>query len=392
MSAIKNGIWVILPVSRLVHTCSPVSVPFMSLEMNKAKELVTLRRKPLSNGGESLFLDYSIGGVRRKEYLGMYIVPERTKIDRLQNVETMKTAMALKARRTVDLQNGAAGLAAVPRTDTLLSAYGGSLVEKYRRRGSGGYAGALSKTLRWAEMSGDVPLRGVDRGWLLRFLQRMRDGGLSEGTVYMNWMNLSTVFNSAVRDGLVPESPFRRVGLSEKPRPVESVREYLTLEEVGRLRDTPCRRSEVKEAFLFSCFTGLRFSDVASLTWDRIRRTDLGRRLEARQHKTGAPVYVPLSRNAEDCLPEQGDGLVWRLPSHETVNGVISSWVEEAGIRKHITFHCARHTYATLLLTYGADIYTVSKLLGHSDIGTTQIYAKIVDRKKQEAVNLIPDI
>lgn len=109
--------------------------------------------------------------------------------------------------------------------------------------------------------------------------------------------------------------------------------------------------------------------------------------------KTKSAIYIPLSNNARKWLPERGGDIVFEVDLHKAyISEFITKWVKSQGIHKHITFHCARHTFATLALTYGADIYTVSKLLGHSDIETTQIYAKVVDRKKIEAVNLIPDV
>jgi len=148
----------------------------------------------------------------------------------------------------------------------------------------------------------------------------------------------------------------------------------------------------VKRAFLFSCFTGLRLSDIEALTWDRIRDSGKGMQVESTQIKTGKAVYVPLSSNALAQLPERGRGRVFNLPVRYTMGEILANWVKRAGITKHITYHCSRHTYATLLLTYGANLYTVSSLLGHTDISTTQIYARIVDENKRKTVDLIPDI
>lgn len=171
-------------------------------------------------------------------------------------------------------------------------------------------------------------------------------------------------------------------------------RSYLTLEEVRRLAETPCRVDGLKHAFLFACFCGLRYSDIRALTWKSIRDMGDGRlQIEIIQQKTQEAVYLPLSENAVAQLPARGNAedAVFKLPRGHTGEAV-AAWAAAAGIEKHVTFHVARHTCATLLLTFGADLYTVSKLLGHTNVKTTQVYAKIVDEKKRAAVELIPTI
>ncbi len=213
------------------------------------------------------------------------------------------------------------------------------------------------------------------------------------GTVNTYSQTLSTLFNNAVRKKYIDRNPIWDLELSERPTRPESEREFLTLEEVQKLTATKCGNEQVKKAFLFACFTGLRLSDIEGLTGKTIRSTTEGLEVEMRQQKTQRMVYVPLSANATSFLPEPiPAGPVFHLPSRNEVNGNIRRWVKKAEISKHITFHCSRHTYATLLLTYGADIYTVSKLMGHTNVATTQVYAKVIDKKRQEAVNLIPSL
>ena len=112
--------------------------------------------------------------------------------------------------------------------------------------------------------------------------------------------------------------------------------------------------------------------------------------------KTKEPLYLPISDEALKWLPQQnevkGDDLIFPLTHEGTINKTLQKWAKDAGVTKHISFHVARHTHATMMLTLGADLYTVSKLLGHKNIATTQIYAKIVDKKKEEAISLIPNL
>ena len=161
--------------------------------------------------------------------------------------------------------------------------------------------------------------------------------------------------------------------------------------------DTECCDVRVKRLFLFSCFTGLRYKDIFNLRWKNLKQIDEGVfQIELVQQKTKKPLVVPLSENALQWIPERhmdGDeNRIFQMPETSCAYDYLHKWTEKAGIKKNVTFHVGRHTYATLLLYYGADLYTVSKLLGHTNIKTTQIYAKVMDETKRKAVNLIPQI
>lgn len=362
---------------------------------NKTKELVTLNEKPLKNGGSSLYLNYTIDGVRHKEYLHMYLIEPKTKIDKLQNDETMKTALALKAKRILDLQNGKAGFDKNRYKDLQLTDYLLKRVVYYEQRGSKSYRQHLEKIIRWLkDWGGRMTLRTADKHQIISWCKFMKEGGLADTTIRGYFETLGSQFRAAMRDELIDVNPFDRMDKSEKPKSVEVEREYLTMEEVRLLSRTKIQSDQVRRAFLFSCFTGLRASDVRNLDWSDIHKTEVGTQIAIRQVKTKGLVYLPLSDNAISFLPSihPDKGCIFRLPDQATVNETIRNWVKRAKIHKHISFHCARHTYATLLLTSGVDIYTVSKLLGHKDVSVTQIYAKIIDQKKVDAVNAIPQL
>lgn len=366
----------------------------MKYKTSQVKELVTLRSRPTKDGGGSLYLDYIYNGSRKREFLHLYIVPGATKVDAIQNEETMKVANAMKAKRTVELQEGRLSIRH-RRKDLKLSEYLGAQIERYEQARKRSYALTLTKIRRWlGEYGKDVALAGVDTEYLLGFVKYMEDNGLAQGTIHTYFANLVTVFNNAIRDDLLDTNPAKKIDRTRLPKKPDSEREYLTLAELKRLAATPCGSPEVKSAFLFACFTGLRLGDVERLCWESVRETEAGSQLELRQQKTKKVAYIPLSANALAQLPEKRrkTGKVFALPSRNSIGETLRALVKRAGISKRITFHCSRHTYATLLLTYGADLYTVSKLMGHTDIATTQIYAKIVDNKKREAVNLIPEL
>ena len=169
-------------------------------------------------------------------------------------------------------------------------------------------------------------------------------------------------------------------------------REYLTIDEVKMLIDTPCASEDVKKAFLFSCFCGLRISDVRALLWKDVIYENDKIHLELRQKKTEALLYLPLNKQAQCYLPANRGNVeecVFSLPSQSTISKILGKWAKDAGISKKVCYHMSRHTFATMELTMGADLYTTSLLMGHSNVQITQIYAKIIDVKKEQAVMMI---
>jgi integrase len=170
----------------------------------------------------------------------------------------------------------------------------------------------------------------------------------------------------------------------------ETRRNYLTMDELNTLAATPCPIPLLKRAALFSALTGLRFSDIEKLNWNELETIGDNHVLNFTQQKTGGVETLPISQQAVDLLGERSqvkpfDGLFYG----SWTNRNIKKWITAAGISKNITFHCLRHTFASLQLSAGTDIYTVSKLLGHKAVATTQIYAHLMDEKKRDAVNKI---
>jgi integrase len=171
---------------------------------------------------------------------------------------------------------------------------------------------------------------------------------------------------------------------------VDGRREFLTLEEVRQLAATPCDTPDLKNASLFSCLTGLRISDILALNWSNIvKATDGGWCIRIKTEKTDTEATLPLSQEAYELCGTPGTGLVFKNLKRHYTQKPLQDWLKDAGITKHITFHCFRHTFATLQVNEGTDIYTVSHLLTHANVGTTQIYADIVDKSKRDAVERI---
>jgi integrase len=181
-----------------------------------------------------------------------------------------------------------------------------------------------------------------------------------------------------------------------KPIPrMETNRNYLEMNEVQKLMEMECKSDVLKRACLFSVFTGLRFSDVQKMVWSEIQKNDNQFVLKYRQQKTKGFEILPLPEIALKLCGERQDDpspIFEGLKNDSTQRFYLKLWIAHAGIKRNITFHCFRHTYATISLNNGIDLYTVSKMLGHKDIRTTQIYAKITDVSKRNAANKINDL
>lgn len=159
-------------------------------------------------------------------------------------------------------------------------------------------------------------------------------------------------------------------------------RTYLTSDEVRQLSETGCKHRDVKLAFLFACCTGLRLSDIETLRWEHLRCSDSGKIVVKVQEKTRREVRVPLGESACKILRQAGDGsagLVFHLPSRSTIGLILRQWGQNADIGKRLTFHVSRHSFATMLISADVGIFTVSKLCGHTNVRTTQIYAHMLD-------------
>jgi len=213
---------------------------------------------------------------------------------------------------------------------------------------------------------------------------------LSRNSAVSYFNKVKAALKQAYKEGILQTN----LNLQIKPiEPEETRREYLTIEELNKLVKTPCNDILMKRAALFSALTGLRFSDIQKMVWSELEYIKgQGYRINYDQKKTDNVEYHDISEQAYSLLGEPGersqkvfDGLIYSAYN----NRHLHQWIGAAGITKSITFHSFRHTYATLLLANETDITTVQKMLGHKDLKTTMIYAKVVDRAKREAANKI---
>lgn len=358
---------------------------------------VTLRQRK-KNDSISLYLDYYHKGKRKTEYLRLYLTPNpQTKTEREVNKKTKQLAETICAQRQIEIQNGIYGFRDIEKLKGSFITYVSTLVEK--KNTSAGNYGNWNSMLKhlMAFCPHDVSFQDIDKIFVERFRDYLdkdaiaRAGKkLSQNSKYSYYGKFAAALKHAVKDGILKMNPATGVEYFKQGEPQ---REFLTLDELQRAANTECELPLLKKAFIFSAITGLRWSDIEKLIWSEVQHSkEMGYYIRFRQKKTKGAETLPISEQARELLGEEGepkDKIFKDLHYSAWSNLKLQQWMMKAGITKSITFHCARHTYATLQLTLGTDIYTVSKLLGHKELRTTQIYAKVIDDKKKDAANRI---
>ena len=368
------------------------------------------QRKQTKSGSISLFLEIYKGttttpegkvkNLRDYEYLNLYLIDKaKSQIDKQHNKDTLHLAESIKAKRELEIKNGLYGFTNEFKQSTNFIDYFRSQMEK-RKQSMGNYGNWDSTLKHLVKFAGTkISFREIDQTFCENFRDYLKNTANTKSGQSLSSSSTSSYFSKfraclkeAVKKKIILSNPAADVS---SPRVIENIREYLTLEELKEIVKAECRYDVLKRAFIFSCLTGLRWSDIQNLKWSEVQKSDEGWRITFHQQKTKGLQYLDISDQARGYLGElgnQNDRVFIGLKYSSYMNVALSKWMMRAGITKDITFHCARHTFAVLQLTLGTEIFTLSKLLGHSELKTTQIYAKIVDEKKREAVNKIPDI
>jgi len=371
----------------------------------KAKEPVKIRFKTLANGNRSIYLDIYKDGKRRYEFLKLYLIPQKTPFDKQQNEITIRAANAIKSKRIIELANGDAGIIDRAAFEKMpLSELMALFAEEKRKKSQSmnRYYTVVSTAKSLEDYRKGVRIGDIDKAYCIGYAEYLKNaenkrigGKLHKTTMQCYFVTLNAALNYAVRRGFILQNPVNLMEADDRPHRGKVQRDYLSIEELQAMINTKTS-PKAKKPFLFSCFTGLRFGDVMRLTWSNIVTENGITKVHIVTEKTLEPVFIPIP-NSTDILPERGEASetdhIFSQLTNTMVNRYIVQWAKDAGVKgKHVTFHTARHTYATMLLTKGADLYTVSKLLGHAEIKTTQIYAEIIDKKKEEAANLLNGI
>jgi integrase len=365
---------------------------------------VELREKPLTNGRVSLYLDIYYQQKRWYEFLNIRISKKKpTDEDR----EKRRLANEIRAKREHELIVQDNGLIDKTRKKADFVSYFESYINskpfnRHRRT-------TLNHLRKFME-GRSLPIDRVTTEWMKLFEKYLLKT-VSENTALNYLININGALNKLVRDQVIARNPWHAVPKHERIKKKDVMRTAWTLDQLQQLADTPCKiNPQFKQAYFFACFTGLRWSDVHKLQWSSIIQKNIGDHEEwfiyFEQQKTEAVEYFPLSAQAVQILKarrseknktpyvfdEVKESDMKNLTTQRKLDYGLKKWAAAAGLDKtKMRFHTGRHTYATNLLELtNGDLYTVSKLLGHKSIQTTQIYAHVRDKMKQAAVQSLP--
>lgn len=359
---------------------------------------VTLRQRPITNGMISLYLDFypairikETNKMSRREYLGIYIYAKpANRMQKEFNEDMLNKAEAIRCIRTQSIINEEFGFIDKSRQNASFIEYFRKFVSKKDLKSDCAFKHFeyfSNGHCRFKEIN--VGFCNRYREYLLDAHQLVRQGKtLNHNSACSYWRTFRSCLKHAYLDKYIKENINDYLESIDEKAPKK---EFLTIEEMKKMKDTPCDSPVLKAASLFSCLTGLRYSDIQNLKWENIEKApDGGYCLRINVVKTKDEFTLPISQEAyELCGSPKEEGTVFKGLCRNLVLHPLRKWLEAAGITKHITFHGFRHSFATMQIAAGTDIYTVSKMLNHKNVTTTQIYADLVSEKKRESANKI---
>ena len=380
---------------------------------------VEIKERKLTAGNRSLYLEYYEKGFRKKENLHLYLVPDDAPNARKINGQTYNKAREIQAQRILNppsFESKKKKPEENERAKTMTwlqwcDDYIQSAIDSENCKKMIQHKGVVRKRIAAylkQIRKPDILLKDVNRDTISGLFKYMRedyrnpgqikaDGGkLADFTLVLFEETVKAIFNKAVRDGLIPFNPIQDLAKEERFHVPDKHREYLTTDELKRFLavETQTQADQtVQKAFGFSCMTGLRLGDMQRLRWSDIKTIGEVQAVSIIQHKTKRLVTVPLNELALSLLPPRPDNgednIIFPLVKKpDNVAKYVRRIKEKAGIEKDFTYHSSRHSAATLAITAGAELYSVSKILGHGSIVSTQVYASVNMEKKAEAVNL----
>ena len=400
---------------------------------NKTKENPKLEQNTLSDGRISLYLEYYLGREetpvldengnpvlyetgkmigkpkvhikhnRRKENLQLYLIAKpRTPTERQQNKETLELAARIRAEREQQFKESMLGYRLKKDRNINFLDYYQAYIDSYTKKDLRMIKIALNRFKDF--LKEHYPLYEfsikpdlITKEMMERFVEYLQSRSVGEGAKSI-YQRFKKVMRYAIDHEVMLKDPCKGVVCKVDEQILR--KDVLSMDEIQSLiqchydNESP----NVRRAFIFCLYCGLRFCDLKDLTYKNIDYTN--RLLKFEQNKTKghsahSGVVIPLNDGLLSLVGETPDDLntsIFNLPSYESCCKSVKRWVKRAGINKHISWHCARHSFAVNILNNGANIKTVASLLGHSGLKHTEKYTRAVDKLKSEAINSLPEL
>lgn len=347
---------------------------------------IKLRFKEIKDNRKSLYLDLYVQKKHQYKFLNCFIYSNpRTKEERTHNKEILAYAHSQLSQLQLELYNSNELFFAPAQTKNSIIEYLKELQDSKTTKQSQSNISSLQYhliTSKLFESIDDIHLNSIQK--FSQYLQNTVSSNSAKTyfTLFLHFLR----FLQGKK--LLQNIDLKRV---KKISGEETQRTFLSESELQLLSKTDCPNEQVKRAFLFSCLCGLRLSDIKTLSSKNLDWEN--NCIVLRNKKTSSIQYIPITESMKVFLDSlRNSEILFSLPDTSNVERNLEKWAKKANLGKKLTFHVARHTFATLLLTKNIDIYTISKLLNHKDLKTTQIYASLVDEKKISALNTLPTI
>lgn len=347
-------------------------------KLNYGKK-IKIRLKPRKSV-RVIVLEYNINNQRKYEHLKLHITG-----DSITDKQSLRVAASIRDEKELKLYNEQAGMELFQtkrvKIATSFYDYAISLIECKIDKTRAFYESGINSFVD--RIGKDYAINTITDKDIQDWIDSLPLGDVTKH----NYLRVvKYVLKHALKAKLITTYPGENIQIKFP----ESQRQFLSKEEIQIVANIEFDRPAVQDAFLFSCFTGLRMADIMSLEWSNIKNGYL----HFTQHKTGQSERIKLSDTAKDILSrqERSSRKIFDLPTRKHLFKAINRLMEQANLGKKVTFHCARHTFATQLIENGAELLTVQKLMGHRDIRSTMIYTKLVDKLKDQAIDRLPSL
>lgn len=381
-----------------------------------------LGAKILSDGRESLFLDYYFGYQmvyserldkqvarkdRKREFLKLYLwQAPRTPLERQQNKETMELAKRIRFERGQELLENVEGYRLKKKSDINFLDYFRAYIDKYTKKdirmveiALKRFIDFLNDTPEYSKYVKRIKPEQITKDMVEDFTEYLRGRSVGEGAKSI-YARFKKVIKYAIEHDVMVKNPC--TGISIKVDDQQLRKEVLSPEEIQQLIATHYEHENpnIRRAFILCLYCGLRFCDVKDLTFANVDHSNKLLKFEqskTKGHSVSSGVVIPLNDGilkliGEPSDPDKRDEVIFPLPSYEMCLKALRHWVKRAGINKHISWHCGRHSFAVNILNNGANIKTVASLLGHSGLKHTEKYTRAIDSLKEAAINSLPEL